>query len=63
MAFVTLEDETGLVESVWFPDAYRRYGPLLERDQPLTLCGRISEEFGVAVLEVDRATALPLDGG
>ena len=54
MAFVTMEDETALVETVWFPDCYRRHGALLERDEPLRLSGRVTVEHGVATLTVER---------
>ncbi|MBA3685165.1 MAG: hypothetical protein H0W72_07995, partial [Planctomycetes bacterium] len=55
MAFVTLEDETALVETTWFPDTYRRYAVLLERREPLTIAGVVEVAFGFATLRVDRA--------
>jgi DNA polymerase III alpha subunit len=58
MSFVTCEDETGLIETVWFPDAYRAWGPLLERGAPLRLDGRVQESFGVVTLEVRAAAEL-----
>lgn len=62
MAFVTLEDETGLVETVWFPQAYRAYGPLLEREGPLRLHGVVEMSHGavaVTVQSVETVEAAP----
>lgn len=55
MAFVTFEDETGLVETTWFPDTYARHGVLLERGEPLRLSGTVEVEFGYPTLRVDWA--------
>jgi error-prone DNA polymerase len=63
MSFVTLEDETGLVETVWFPEAYRRYGPLLDRGCPLALTGRVEVAYGVASLSVTAAEAVAIEPG
>jgi DNA polymerase III alpha subunit len=57
MAFVTCEDATGLAETVWFPDAYRRYGALLDRGGPLLLDGLLEEDWGVVSVHVRRAAA------
>lgn len=58
MSFVTLEDDTGLLETVWFPDTYRRCGVLLDTDQPLHVHGRVAVEFGVVTLEVEAARGM-----
>jgi DNA polymerase-3 subunit alpha len=39
MAIMTLEDQTGSVEVVVFPDAFERYSPLLKSDEPLLVTG------------------------
>ncbi len=59
MAFVTLEDESGLVETVWFPAVYRRCGVCLERADPIRLRGRVLVEFGVVTVSVEHAESLP----
>jgi DNA polymerase III alpha subunit len=59
MAFVTLEDESGLVETVWFPAVYRRCGVCLERAAPIRFSGRVLVEFGVVTVSVERAESLP----
>jgi DNA polymerase-3 subunit alpha/error-prone DNA polymerase len=55
MCFATVEDESGLLETVWFPDAFLAYGALLSREQPLRLHGKVDVAFGVATLTVERA--------
>jgi DNA polymerase-3 subunit alpha/error-prone DNA polymerase len=55
MAFATLEDETGLLETTWFPETWLRHGLLLGRDEPLLLSGRIEVDVGVCSLVVDSA--------
>jgi DNA polymerase-3 subunit alpha/error-prone DNA polymerase len=58
MGFSTLEDETGLIETVWFPSAYRQFGVLLDRGQPLLVHAQVQVEFGLRTLSVERAEAL-----
>jgi DNA polymerase-3 subunit alpha/error-prone DNA polymerase len=55
MAFVTLEDDTGLIETVWFPAAYRAAGALLDRHLPVRIHGVVEEAFGVRTVTVERA--------
>jgi DNA polymerase-3 subunit alpha/error-prone DNA polymerase len=52
MAFVTLEDETALVETVWFPAVYRRHAVLLERGEPLLVTGVVDVDHGVVTLQI-----------
>ncbi len=52
MAFVTVEDETGLIETTWFPETYRCYAVLLERHEPLLLIGTIEIDHEVRSLAV-----------
>nr|MBA3710539.1 DNA polymerase III subunit alpha [Planctomycetota bacterium] len=58
MCFVTLEDETGLVETVWFPDAYHAYGVLLERGDPLRVSGTVDASYDFPTLTVERVETL-----
>lgn len=57
MSFLTLEDRTGLIECVLFPDAYRRFGALLHEFGPFVAEGIVQAEqggactVGVAALE------------
>jgi DNA polymerase-3 subunit alpha/error-prone DNA polymerase len=58
MEFLTFEDETGLVEATFFPDTYRRFCHLLDREQPYLLAGKVEEDWGAVTLTVDQVTAL-----
>ena len=53
MAFVTIEDETGLLETTWFPAVYRRHAVLLERGEPLLISGTVDVDYGVVSLLVE----------
>lgn len=53
MDFVTFEDETGVMETVFFPDIYRKFASMLERHAAFVVSGKVTEEYGVAVLEVN----------
>ena len=55
MSFVTCEDETGVVETTWFPETYRKYAVLLERGDPLLLTGTVEVEHDVRTVAVRRA--------
>jgi error-prone DNA polymerase len=46
MKFITLEDETGLVEVVLFPGAYRSYGHLLICRGPFAVTGKVENDSG-----------------
>ena len=52
MAFLTLEDTTGLYDTTLFPDVFQQYGPLLTNERPLLLHGRVEEEFGAITLTI-----------
>lgn len=53
MEFLTFEDETGVVETTFFPRVYRRYAPHLFSGCPYMLWGRVEEEYGVVTLTVE----------
>ena len=59
MEFLTFEDETGLMETVFFPETYRRFCVILDKSRPFVLSGKVEEEFGAATLTVHRVSALP----
>jgi len=58
MQFLTFEDETGLVETTFFPKAYRRFALTLDWSRPYLIEGRVEENFGVATLNVERVEAV-----
>jgi DNA polymerase-3 subunit alpha len=56
MALLSLEDQTGSVEVVVFPDAFERYSPLFKSDEPLLVTGtaEIDENAGkIIAQEID----------
>lgn len=59
MSFLTFEDETDLVETVAFPEVWRRDGHLLGGPGPYWISGRVEREWGAATLTLDRIQTLP----
>ena len=58
MAFVTLEDPTGLCELVFFPKAYARLGSLITSGRPLVVEGKVENDRGGLTLTVSKAWAV-----
>ena len=58
MEFLTFEDETGLVETVFFPEAYDRFAPIIEINRPYRLWGKVETDWGAATLTVEKVAAL-----
>jgi len=56
MEFVTFEDNTGIFETVFFPDVYNASATLLNRFSAFLLYGKVTAEFCVAVIEVKKIT-------
>ena len=44
MAVITLEDRAGRIEAVVFPDAFRKYGSLLEVDRLVVVTGKLDAD-------------------
>ena len=53
MEFLTFEDETGIVETTFFPNAYHRFRHMLDLDRPYILTGRVEQDWGAVTLTVD----------
>jgi len=58
MEFVTFEDETGVIEATFFPDAYRRFCAQLDYGRPYLLSGKADEQFGATTLTVEGVQSL-----
>ena len=58
MEFLTFEDETGIVETTFFPEAYRRFCHMIDRNRPYLLAGKVEENWGAVSLTVDRVQAI-----
>jgi DNA-directed DNA polymerase III PolC len=65
MEFFTFEDETGIFETVFFPQPFKRFCQELDMSHAYLLYGLVESEFGVASLSVDHAqrVAIGLDRG
>jgi DNA polymerase-3 subunit alpha/error-prone DNA polymerase len=55
MEFLTFEDETGIVETTFFPQAYRRFCHIIDRQRPYLLTGRVEADWGALTLTVEKA--------
>ena len=58
MAFYTFEDEDGLFETVFFPQAYAKALPTLEGNRALLMVGTARREYGAFSLHVEEAYGL-----
>ncbi len=58
MEFLTFEDDTGIVETTFFPDTYERFCHLLDRGRPYLLSGRVEENWGAVTLTVEGVTPI-----
>jgi DNA polymerase-3 subunit alpha/error-prone DNA polymerase len=63
MEFLTFEDETGLVETTFFPATYRRFCHILDSSRPYLLSGKVEEDWGAVTLTVETVSALPATAG
>lgn len=52
MQFVTFEDETGICETVLFPDAYSKFIRFIMIHEAFYITGKVMEEFGAVTVEV-----------
>ena len=60
MEFLTFEDETGIVETTFFPEPYRRFCHMLDRNRPYLLAGKVEANWGAVTLTVDRVEVIKL---
>ena len=52
MRFITLEDRTGTIEGVFFPDAYLKLGHEVRGEGPYLARGRIEADYGAPTLHI-----------
>jgi error-prone DNA polymerase len=55
MEFLTFEDETGIAETTFFPQTYRRFCHIIDRQRPYLLTGKVEENWGTLTLTVEKA--------
>ena len=60
MEFLTFEDETGIVETTFFPQTYRRFCHMIDRGRPYLLSGKVEEDWGAITLTVDKVEPIKL---
>ncbi len=53
MKFLTFEDETGIIETVFFPKAYARFCHCLDYGKPYFLFGKLESDWGAVTLTVE----------
>jgi DNA-directed DNA polymerase III PolC len=58
MKFVTIEDETGLLDIVLFPKAYRRWGTVLPGRRALRVTGLVQEDGGGLTLTAEKVEGI-----
>jgi error-prone DNA polymerase len=62
MKFVSFEDTTGIYETVFFPDAYKKFCHMLNAERPYILRGRVEENRGAITITVNWIGFLDLEG-
>jgi len=58
MSFVSFEDETAIYETVFFPEAFERYRPLLYETKPFLIRGKVEDDMGALYLNVEGMEAI-----
>lgn len=58
MEFLTFEDETGIVETTFFPKTYDRFCHLVDRGRPYILSGEVDQNWAAATLTVSHVHPL-----
>jgi error-prone DNA polymerase len=54
MIFVSFEDEEAVFETVFFPEAFRRFYPLLDDGWAFLVHGKVEEDLGAVAVQVER---------
>lgn len=58
MEFLTFEDDTGIVETTFFPLAYHRFCHMLDWGRPYLLSGKVEEDWGAVTLTVGEVSPI-----
>ncbi len=53
MKFITFEDDTGIMETTFFPKIYHRFSHVLDYGRPYVIFGKVEENWGAITLTVD----------
>ena len=52
MKFLTFEDDTGIVETVFFPKSYARFCHMLDYGRPYLITGKVDSNWGAITVVV-----------
>ena len=58
MEFLSFEDETGIIETVFSPGACERFRRILKVERPYILSGKVMPEWGAVTLAAEHARLL-----
>jgi len=58
MEFLSFEDTTAIYETVFFPAVYARFAHMMTQSRPYVLTGRVDEQYGAIVLNVENVKFL-----
>lgn len=58
MEFVSFEDESAIFETVFFPESYKRFSPLLDERVPFIIKGLVDDDHGAISIHVDNIEKL-----
>jgi len=58
MKFLTFEDETGIVETVFFPKVYAKFCHYLDYGKSYFLFGKLESDWGAVTLTVESTQAI-----
>jgi DNA-directed DNA polymerase III PolC len=59
MKFLSFEDETGMVETVFFPKSYAAFCHMLNYGKPYLLYGKVESNWGAITLNVEKTRSIP----
>jgi len=60
MKFLTFEDETGIIETIFFPKPYALFCHMLDCGKPYLLYGKIDSNWGAVTLVVNKIRSISL---
>jgi len=58
MKFLTFEDDTGIVETTFFPEAYSRFCHMIDYNRPYLLYGKVEQDWGALTLTVEKVKSI-----
>jgi DNA polymerase-3 subunit alpha/error-prone DNA polymerase len=56
--FLTFEDETGQLETTFFPEVYKTHAHMLRSGRGYLLTGMVEADFGALTLTVDKIRSM-----